>query len=71
MYLETRHDSLVQQLKDEIWRVIFILQKEEHLETEDIRKEIDDEFSLDIINEYFERGEEIEKILDHDKSKKD
>ena len=37
-HLETRHDALVEQIKDKLCRVIFIRQEEEYLEAEDIRK---------------------------------
>ena len=41
-------------------------QEEECLEAEEIRKEIEVEFSLDVRNEHFDESEEIEKQLKHD-----
>ena len=41
----------------------------ECLEVDEIRKEIDDEFSLDIRNECFHESAEIEKELENDERK--
>ena len=38
VHVETRHDALVDQLKDKLCGVIFMNQEEEHLEVEDRRK---------------------------------
>ena len=51
MHEEARNDALVEKLKDELCRVIFMHQEEEYLEVKDIRKEIDEKFALDIRNE--------------------
>ena len=38
VHAETRDDALVEQLKDELCRVIFMHQEEEYLRAEDVRK---------------------------------
>ena len=60
-HVETQHETLVEKLKEEICRVIFIHQEEEDLEEEDIKKDVDDKFALDIKNECFGENEVIQK----------
>ena len=42
-------------------------QQEEHLEVENMRKEIDNEFALDVRNEYFDKSEKEESEYDERK----
>ena len=48
MHVKTRNDVLVDQLKEKVCGIIFENKDEEFLETEEIRKEIGEEFALDI-----------------------
>ena len=50
MHVETPYDILVEQLKEQLCRVISLHQDEECLKVEEIRKDIDNEFALDIRN---------------------
>ena len=45
---ETRHDALAEKLKDELYRVIFMYQEEECLESECIMNKIVEEFTFGI-----------------------
>ena len=68
MNVEIRHDALVEQLKEELCGVIFMHQEEEYLEVEEMKKEIDKEFALDIRDEHFDESKEEESC--HEESAK-
>ena len=46
-------------------------QEEQCLESEETRKDINDEFALDMRNEYFDDSEEIEKWLECDETEEE
>ena len=53
---------LVEELKHKMYIDIFMNQEEEYLEAEDIRKEVDHEFALDIREESLAESEEDSEI---------
>ena len=52
------HDTLVEELKEKISRDFFMNEEEECLEAEDIRKEVDRNFELEIRDKCFAESEE-------------
>ena len=56
--VEKCYEMLVEELKLKICRDIFMNQGEKYLEAEDIRKEVDREFALNIRDECLAKSEE-------------
>ena len=59
--VEERCETLEEKLNTELYSVKFLNQEEEHLEVENIRKLIDDEFVVDMRLEGFEECDEDEE----------
>ena len=53
-YVEVRNEALVETLKDGLCRAMFLHQKEEHFDTDDIKNKIKDEHKLDTKEKYFD-----------------
>ena len=70
-YTEVTHETLVDNLKDELCRVTCNSQDEHYLEVEDVKKNIDKEFYLDVKEEHFEGREKISEREDVCKTKKE
>ena len=52
--IEVRHKVLVKQSKDELCIAMLVQQEEECFELEDVKNKINDEFKLDVKEEYFD-----------------
>ena len=50
-FSELRHEDLVEKLKNESWRVMFVQQEEDHLGAEDTIEKIDEENKLEVTEE--------------------
>ena len=61
VYTKVMYEMLVDNLKDELFRVMHNCKDDYYLEVEDIMKNIDKEFYLDVKEEYFEGLEKIVK----------
>ena len=59
IYTEVRHETLLENLKDELFRVMHDNEDEDCLEVEDTMKNIEKEFYLDVREEYFEGRKKI------------
>ena len=58
MHVEKNYETLGEELKVKICRDVFMNHEEECSEAEDIRKEVDSGFALDIREENFAESEE-------------
>ena len=52
--VEVRHEVLVKESKEELFRLMLVLQEEEHFEVDDVKQKINDEHELSVKEEYFD-----------------
>ena len=64
-HVEARHEMLVEESKEELCRVTFMHQEEEFSNSEETRKDIDDE-STCMRNEYFDESKVARKELEYE-----